>query len=95
MPVGKFVGEFSIERIESDEPDILWEKTKRHSGITKEFYDQYFKGKEKAYALKISKMKIYDTPLNPFDLISSFVAPQSFRYITDEEVHSWNNLIAI
>lgn len=55
------------------------------SGITKKFFDQYFEGRKKGYALKISSPKLYENPINPFDLFSSFVAPQSFKYLTAED----------
>ena len=89
IPVGKFVGEFTIEKIVSGDPAFIWEKTKNHSGVKKEFYDEYFRGRENGYALKISSVKVYKNPIDPFRMIKSFVAPQSFKYITEEEFKSW------
>jgi len=38
MPVGKVIGEFTIEEIHSDCPERLWDKTKEFSGITEGFF---------------------------------------------------------
>lgn len=55
------------------------EKTKEYSGITKNFFDEYFKDRKVAYAYKLGKIKAYDEPkaLTEFDLRA---APQSFAY---------------
>ena len=71
-PEGMIVGEFTVETIIENEPQQLWDQTKEASGITKEFFDQYFEGRKRGYALKISSPKLYENPINPFDLFSSF-----------------------
>lgn len=83
-PVGLIVGEFSVEQILEESPKKLWEKTHEHSGITKAFFDQYFDGRNRGYALKILSPRLYENPINPFELFSTFVAPQSFKYIGNE-----------
>jgi predicted transcriptional regulator len=81
MPVGKIVGEFIIDEILEFSPTELWSKTKEFSGVEKQFYDEYFEGKTKAFAIKIKETLLYDTPINPYDLEVKFTAPQSFSYI--------------
>ena len=44
-PIKRIVGEFEIDDILSDDVNAVWEKTKRHSGISKEFYNSYFQKK--------------------------------------------------
>lgn len=79
-PEKKVIGEFEIEAVLSDIPDKIWERTKLHSGISKEFYNEYFKGCSKAYAIKIAKTKTYRKPkfLVDYNIRS---APQSFAYV--------------
>lgn len=89
-PEGMIVGEFSVRRILNDTPENLWEKTSAVSGITKEFFDQYFEGRERGYALQIEEPVLYNKPINPFDMFSSFVAPQSFKYIEEEKEPTLN-----
>lgn len=95
MPVGKFVGEFTIDGIVQEHPDKLWKNTKKASGISKDFFDTYFKDREKGYALRIGKVKEYSKPLNPLDVIEHFIAPQSFRYVNDDILERYHRLLAI
>ncbi len=83
MPVGKIVGEFEIDTILVEHPSKIWEKTKMYSGITEEFYDDYFSGRDKAYAIKIKSLNEYSEPICPYINNTNFSAPQSFKYILD------------
>ncbi len=38
----KVIGEFEIADILYEETELLWQMTQQYSGISKEFYDQYF-----------------------------------------------------
>lgn len=79
-PISKIVGEFKIEEIICDTPENIWKLTKEQSGVTKKFFDKYYKGKEKGVALKIKEYKEYEEGLNPESLITNFKVPQSFIY---------------
>ena len=78
MPIGQIVGEFSIEKILEDVPSKLWEDTSSKSGISKTFFDTYFKGREKAYALQIGELIEYENPINPYELNKNFMPPVYF-----------------
>lgn len=80
MPVGKIIGEFSIEKIHEDTPDSIWNKTKSYSGIDKKFFEEYYYGRDVAFAIEIGKVKLYDEEINPKENRVNFVAPQSFMY---------------
>lgn len=88
MPEGKIVGEFSISEIHNSSPDLIWNKTKSHSGVNKNFYDSYFKDRSDAYAIEISDVVKYDTPVELKSLGSNIFAPQSFRYLSHEHYSS-------
>lgn len=79
-PVKQVIGEFEIDDIFSLAPDMLWEMTKEHSGISEEFFFEYFANREVAHAIKIKKTRRYRKPLN---LKEDFNAapPQSYRYL--------------
>lgn len=81
MPVGKVVGEFDIESVISDKPCLVWKKTKKYAGISKKFYDQYFKEKEKAFAIVVGKVIKYEEPRRLEFFGKNIVAPQSYRYL--------------
>ena len=79
-PEQKVIGEFEIETILSGTPDNIWIQTSFSSGITQEFYDEYFEGRDKAYAIKVASTKMYrkQKTLADFNVQS---APQSFAYV--------------
>ena len=77
-PISKVVGEFQPVDILCDNPDRIWEMTRVYSGISEQFYKEYFSGRNVAYAIVIQNLKIYDTPK-----VLPFHAPQSFRYIDE------------
>ena len=84
MPVGRLVAEFKISEILEDAPDRLWERTASGSGILKSYFDSYFEGRDRAYALGIGALNIFDTPILPSELIEDFSPPQSYRYVSRE-----------
>ncbi|OSM25617.1 hypothetical protein B6S41_01530 [Enterococcus faecalis] len=81
-PYGKVVGEFKIESIIQDRPSNIWKETKQYSGISREFFNEYFDGRDTGFAIQIKDFIKYDVPmdLNYFNEKIK-VAPQSFRYI--------------
>ena len=80
-PVAKLVGEFDIEEILSGSPDALWGLTHNASGISREFFDLYFEGRDRAYALKIGAIRQYAEPLDPQQVFAKFTPPQSYMYV--------------
>lgn len=79
-PMQKVIGEFTIDEIMEEKPDILWEKTKKHSGITKDFFDEYFFNRDRAFAIKVKEITRYNEPKELIDFDLNF-APQSFVYL--------------
>ena len=79
-PIMKVVAEVDIKEIIEDDPEKLWEMTKDESGITKEFYNKYYKNRDMAVAYKLGTIKIYDKPKKLNDIGINYV-PQSFVYM--------------
>lgn len=79
-PIMKVVAEVDIKEILEEEPEKLWKMTKSESGITKSFYNKYYKNKNIAVAYKLGKIKIYNEPKNLNDIGINYV-PQSFVYL--------------
>ncbi len=79
-PIKRIVAEAEIIEVLMFGPEILWDKTKDASGISKEFFDDYFQNREIAYAYKLGKVKKYEIPktLNDYGIKA---APQSFVYV--------------
>ena len=79
-PVKRIVAEAEIIDVLMCSPEELWKLTKVESGISKKFFDEYFEGREIAYAYKLGKVKVYDEPKTLMDY-GIKAAPQSFVYI--------------
>lgn len=79
-PVSKVIGEFDIEKVLKLELSELWNKTKEHAGISKEFYDCYFIGKNEGFAIQIKNPKLYSTAKNIQEEFG-MAPPQSFAYL--------------
>ena len=80
FPIKRIVAEAEIEDVLMLSKEELWNVTKDKSGISKEFYDEYFKEKEISYAYKLGKVTVYEEP----KLLSEYnikCAPQSFVYL--------------
>lgn len=79
-PISKIVGEFTIETIIKDSPEMIWGQTKDYAGITEDFFKRYFKGKNKAYAIEIKRCIQYQRTIE-LNEIGVKRAPQSFMYL--------------
>ena len=79
-PVQRVIGEFEIERILNFDLDTLWSLTQDFSGISEDFFYEYFADKEVGYAIKIKKTKKYRNPKNLREEFNLF-PPQSFAYL--------------
>ena len=79
-PIKKIVAEAEIVDVIMLPPEQLWQETKQAAGITKSFFDEYFRGRKKAYAYKLGRITVYKEPKRLLDFgIKS--APQSFVYV--------------
>lgn len=79
-PMMKVVAEVEILGVIATSSEELWNQTKSQSGITKSFFDEYFKDRQVAYAYKLGEVKVYETPKSLLDFCLK-MAPQSFTYI--------------
>jgi predicted transcriptional regulator len=84
-PVQKVIGEFEIDKIMNFDLETLWSLTQDFSGISKDFFDQYFAERKEGYAIKIKRTKKYSVPKNLKDEYNLF-PPQSFAYLPSDKV---------
>lgn len=78
-PVQKVIGEFQIGEIFKHDLQTLWALTKEHSGITEEYFYEYFADREHGFAIQIknkTKFKIPKCLKEDYNL----TPPQSFAY---------------
>jgi len=79
-PIQRVIGEFDIDNILTSDPTEIWRLTKKYSGISEDFFYEYFADREIAHAIKIKNIKKYEQQLH---LQENFnvVPPQSFVYL--------------
>lgn len=82
MPEGLIVGEFKIDSILFDSPEMIWSETKEYAGVSDLFFNQYFANRQEGYAIKILEPVRYEKPIDPKLEFNSFHAPQSFCYLS-------------
>jgi len=80
-PVGKVIGEITVECVHVDKPSEIWKKTRTQAGINKSFFDEYYRDRDVAVAIEVDKVKRYETPIKLDELGPGITAPQSFRYL--------------
>lgn len=80
VPWSKVVGEAEIEGVLEGNPSDIWEQTKDAAGITRDKYDKYYHGHDRAVAYKLRNAIAYDPPRNLSDYGIDHV-PQSFIYL--------------
>lgn len=81
-PYGKVVGEFTFDEIIKDHPKRLWEQTQYASGLTMESFSNYFKNRDKGFAISIDEFIPYDKEMLLQDYDDTIKqAPQSFQYL--------------
>ena len=81
-PISKVIGEFEIGEILFKDLGSLWDETKEFSGITENYFYDYFIGKENGFALEVKKFKRYKKELCIRESFGK-VPPQSFAYLEE------------
>lgn len=77
-PISKVIGEFQPVDVVFGVPADVWKETKEFSGITKKYFDEYYKGRKTAYAIVIQNFLKYERQVS---LPEGIHAPQSYCYV--------------
>ncbi|MBF9251863.1 hypothetical protein I2I11_01005 [Pontibacter sp. 172403-2] len=78
-PIKQVIGEFEIEKIINKDIDTLWSLTQQYSGISEDYFYQYFANREEGFAIQIKNTKKYKHPKCLRTHYNLF-PPQSFAY---------------
>lgn len=81
-PTKSIVGRARIKNIEEQPIDKLWEILGHRTGVTFEYFNEYFKGKDRGYGLIVDKIEQFSVPypLCALRETLNFSPPQSFMY---------------
>lgn len=71
----------NIDTILKNDPETLWQQTKSGSGITYNYFEQYFQGKEQAYAIQVKNARRYTKAYRLSEKYPGVIPPQSFCYV--------------
>lgn len=87
-PVQKIVAIVEIKQVVRAKKSQLWDLSKEHGGsITREKLRDYMNGVDQGIALLLGEQSTPVELINPKDVFgSSFIAPQSFRYLRTSEI---------
>jgi predicted transcriptional regulator len=78
-PEKRIIWEFSVDKIIHERIDTLRNIVKDKACVDKRFFDEYYKWRDKWYAIKIKEVKRYEKSL-PITVYSKY-PPQGFMYI--------------
>ncbi|MCY3628496.1 MAG: hypothetical protein F4Z62_12735 [Rhodothermaceae bacterium] len=85
-PVKKITAVVEVkDRLVSSLLDV-WDKTSRGSGISRNFYLDYYSGKQNASAFVLGNVYQMESPMDLSDLPGRKTSPQSFCYLDDEDM---------
>lgn len=81
-PTKSIVGKARIKNIEEQPIDKLWKNFGHRTGITFEYFKEYFKGKDRGYGLILDKIEKFSAPYPLCSLRDTlnFSPPQSYMY---------------
>ena len=79
-PVSKVVGTVDVDEMLGTAPHVLYDMTKKFSGISEDDYNDYFKGSNIAYAYSINNPVIFSRPASIKEYGLRGV-PQSYVYL--------------
>ena len=84
-PGRQLVAKIKVKKVEGDSPSALWERHKKHCGITREAFRAYFKGVKIGFAILLGKLTRLVKPVSLDQLREKeegFHPPQFGKYLT-------------
>jgi predicted transcriptional regulator len=80
-PVQRVIGDFQVSDILSLPPDDLWQITWSGAGISQEYFESYFRGKNLAHAIGVHNARRFARPRRLASHYGIRLPPQSFCYL--------------
>lgn len=95
-PMMAIVGTAHLRKVDIRDPDSAWLRHRRSLGLTRDEFDAYLEGSERAYLLHLARVCELDQPLHLHELRRSggFRPPQSFRYVAETDPHPLRDLVS-
>ncbi len=94
-PARELRGGFRVGQVWEGSPDDVWDHVADLATVDRREFDNYFQGQDVAYALEVTNVWEYQSPvgLNWLrDRFDDFVVPQSWRYVKTEECEAFQRM---
>lgn len=86
-PVQAIVALVDVTETVEASPTRLWELARDNGGgLTREELRSYFESKKTGFAFMLENVRVFDRPVDPKEFFTAFTAPQSFKYLTENEL---------
>lgn len=86
-PLQAVIGYFPWSMVLSDEPNAVWKHCWNQAGIEENRFREYFRDCTVAHAIYVDRFYIIETSIELENLSAGLRAPQSFCYISTENVN--------
>lgn len=87
-PTQRIVAAVDVVGVTEGSPTALWELAReKGGGVTRQLIYDYFSGKKTGFAIELTDVHEFESPVDPKKLFKNFIAPQSFRYIDAKDYH--------
>ena len=80
-PTKKVVAIIEIDMVMKDTPQNIWDVTQSESGVSYEFFMNYFNAVPTAYAIKFRNIYSLPTPIDITAIDGVKSAPQAYQYV--------------
>ena len=80
-PTKKVVALIEVDMVMKDTPQNIWDVTQNESGVSYEFFMNYFNEVSIAYAIKIRNIYKLPNPIDITDIDGVKSAPQAYQYV--------------
>ena len=77
------VGWVEVSSILAAPPDEVWKHCHKNGGVEKDFFDQYYSGKDKAIAFELGEVHLF-SEVRDLSYYGVKTAPQSYVYYRGE-----------
>lgn len=86
-PIQAIVGLADVSQVIEGTATRLWQIARDNGGgLTRKELREYFSGKKTGFAIMLENVRVFKNPVKPKEFFKVFTAPQSFRYLTEDEL---------
>lgn len=94
-PYKKLIWYFKIKEIVEENTNKIWSRYNKIWWVNKKELDEYYEWKDKWYIIEIEEFIPFKFHISPLEIEEWFKAPQSFRYLKNQDQQKFfYNLIA-